>query len=54
MELSKQLPLPKSSPILSEIEKNNKRALELLLRIQSQVEAARVLGTSEKRTAHYE
>jgi hypothetical protein len=51
-KLSKQHQQHLSSPILSEIEKNNKRALELLLRIQSQIEASRVLGTALKKGLH--
>jgi hypothetical protein len=36
------------------IEDNNKRALELLLRIQSQLEATAVLSTATKKVGVYE
>lgn len=33
---------------------NNKKALELLMRIQSQIDASRVIATSTVRGGHYE
>lgn len=36
------------------LEENNKRAYELLLRIQSQVEASTVVATATKKESNYE
>jgi len=36
------------------IQENNSKALELLLRIQSQLEASRVIATSTARESNYE
>lgn len=36
------------------IAENNKKALELLMRIQSQIEASTVIATSTKRECNYE
>lgn len=48
-----QLPL-KEDTKNKQLEANNKRAYELLMRIQSQVEASTVIATSSKRESSYE
>lgn len=47
-------PLPHSSPTNRFIEENNKRAYEMLLRIQSQVEANKVVSITPRKDISYE
>lgn len=52
--LSSQSQLETSPPNNRLIEENNKRAYQLLMRIQSQLEASTVMATSSKKVSVYE
>ena len=52
--MCQSLPPPQQKEVNTFIEKNNQKALELLMRIQSQLDASRVIATSTVRHNNYE